>query len=426
MQLEKRWLVVGLLFLGGCISYLDRAALSIAAPLIAKDLKLDPSQLGIVFSAFFIGYAPLCFVGGYLSDRLGPKRVLVGAMLFWSLFCGLTATATSVVGLITLRVLFGMGEGPFVANINKLVSNWFARKQQASAIAIANSGMPLGAALAGPVVGFLAVQTGWHIAFVSISILGLLWVSLWAMFASDRPPVGSDGEQDMKAGDKVTDKAPAQKPLSYYLLRPSTIVTAYAFFGYAYVQFFFLTWFPSYLTTAHGLSIKSMSVATVFPWIGNITGLLLGGVLSDFLFRVTGRAVFARKVILVTSLALGAVCIALMATVKDATSAVVLMSCGAFFMATTYNTYFAIVLDTVEKQRVGAIGGFVHFISNLAGIVAPLLTGFLVQWSGNFHSAFLLTGSIAASGSLLVLLFVRAGVPQALVVVSAESSRASS
>lgn len=425
MRLQKRWVVVFLLFIGGCISYLDRAALSIAAPLIAKDLKLDPSHLGIVFSAFFIGYAPLCFIGGYLSDRLGPKRVLVGAMLFWSLFCGLTATATSVVSLIVLRILFGMGEGPFVANINKLVSNWFPRKQHSSAIALANAGMPSGAAIAGPIVGFLAIQAGWQFAFVSIAVLGVLWVGLWATFASDRPSNAPDGEREVKAANaSVAGDTPPQKPLSYYLLRPSTIVTAYAFFGYAYVQFFFLTWFPTYLTTAHGLSIKSMSVATVFPWIGNITGLLLGGFLSDFIFRITGRAIFARKVILVTSLALGAVCIALMATVKDATSAVALMSCGACFMATTYNTYFAIVLDTVEKPRVGAIGGFVHFVSNLAGIVAPLLTGFLVQWAGNFQSAFLLTGSIAASGSLLVLLFVRSGNSQALAVNAAKSSRA--
>ncbi|MEM5316448.1 MFS transporter [Paraburkholderia sp. JHI869] len=424
MQVRKHWIVVSLLCLGGAISYLDRAALSIAAPLIAKDLKLDPSHLGIVLSSFFIGYAPLCFVGGYLSDRIGPKRVLIGAMLFWSLFCGLTATATSLVALVTIRIFFGMGEGPFVANINKLVSNWFERKQQATAIAISNAGMPLGAALAGPVVGFLAVREGWHFAFISIAILGVLWVLLWAAFAADRPSRSGEQSEENSRRSGTVESPIAQKSLAYYLLKPSTITTAYAFFGYAYVQFFFLTWFPSYLTTAHGLSIKSMAVATVFPWVGNIVGLIIGGLVSDLLFRLTGRAIFSRKLILTTCLAAGAICIALMATVKDATSAVVLMSLGAFFMAATYNTYFAIVLDTVEKARVGAIGGFVHFVSNLAGIVAPLLTGYLVQWSGDFRSAFMLTGLIAASGALLVLVFVRAPRVQRGVVDSTQSSNA--
>ncbi|WP_321792551.1 MFS transporter [Burkholderia pyrrocinia] len=410
MEGRKRWLLVLLLFVGGSISYLDRAALSIAAPLIARDLHLDAAGLGIIFSSFFIGYAPLCFVGGYLADRVGPKKVLIASMLIWSLFCGLTATASSLLALVALRIVFGMGEGPFVANINKVVSNWFSRRQQATAIAIANAGMPLGAALAGPVVGFLAVSAGWQKSFVVIAAFGVVWVLVWAYFAQDKPGESAVARDEHAVIDVDSDVSPEMSatPLSHYLLLPSTLATAFAFFGYAYVQFFFLTWFPSYLTMAHGLPIKTMAVATVIPWIGNVSGLIIGGVVSDALFRRTGRAVWARKMVLTTSLSMGAICVALTGTVSGAAGAVALMSAGAFFMATTYNTYFAIVLDTVEKHRVGAIGGFVHFISNLAGIVAPLLTGFLVKWSGNFHAAFMLPGAVAIAGALLVAIFVRA------------------
>lgn len=411
METRSRWTLIWLLFVGGAISYLDRAALSITAPLITKELHLDPAQLGIVFSSFFVGYALFCFVGGYAADRIGPKLVLTVSMLVWSVFCGLTAATVGIASLLVVRVIFGMGEGPFCANINKLISNWFPRAQQASAIGIANSGQSLGAALAGPIVGFIAVSAGWRMSFVIIASVGVLWVISWMMMAKDKPEVAPDEP----AADAVAVQpasaarvAAPVSPLREYLLRPAILATAFAFFGYAYILYFFLSWFPSYLTMAHHLSIQKMAVVSVIPWAVGATGLIAGGVVCDYLFRRTGRAIFARKVVLIASLGAGAVCIAITGTVTDLTSAVTLMAVGVFFMYASYNTYFAIVLDTVEKERVGAIGGFIHFIANLAGIVAPALTGFLVQWSGNFRSAFLLTGIIAALGAILVAVCVRA------------------
>ena len=160
---SQRWFVVALLFLAGVINYLDRAALSIAAPLIQKDLNFSHAQMGIVFSSFFIGYALFNFVGGVLSDKVGAKRVFGTAMGVWSVFCGATALASGIGSLIVLRVLFGMGEGPFSSSNSKMVNNWFPRKEVASAIGVISSGTPLGGALAGPVVGFMAVQFGWQI-----------------------------------------------------------------------------------------------------------------------------------------------------------------------------------------------------------------------------------------------------------------------
>ncbi len=411
MVARPRWILVSLLFVGGMISYLDRAALSITAPLISRDLNLDPAQLGIVFSSFFIGYALFCFVGGYASDRFGPKRVLTVSMLVWSLFCGLTAGVVGIVSLMVVRVIFGMGEGPYCANINKLVSSWFARKDQATAIGVANSGQSLGAAVAGPIVGFIAVSAGWRTSFVVIAVAGVLWVVAWMLWAKDAPDVapesGLDARQE-RAETQRRDEAGSTGALGAYLMRPAILATAFAFFGYAYILYFFLSWFPTYLTMAHHLSIQKMSIVSVIPWLVGAIGLIAGGIVCDWIYKKTGRAIFARKLVLIVSLTAGAICIALTSAVTDLTSAVTLMAIAVFFMYASFNTYFAIILDTVEKQRVGAVGGFVHLIANLAGIVAPTATGFLVKWSGNFTSAFLLTGAIAALGALAVLIFVRA------------------
>ncbi len=182
-----RGLVVLLLFLGGGVSYLDRAALSVAAPLVGRDLGLTPGELGLVFSVFFVGYAPFCFIGGWASDRFGAKRVMSVAMLGWSVTCGLTAAAFTLPAMLVIRALFGMGEGPFCSPASKVVSNWFPRREQASAVGLANAGEPLGAALAGPVVGLIATQFGWRVSFIVIAAIGLIWVACWAALTTERP-----------------------------------------------------------------------------------------------------------------------------------------------------------------------------------------------------------------------------------------------
>ncbi|MBV9758331.1 MAG: MFS transporter, partial [Alphaproteobacteria bacterium] len=394
MLARGRWLVGGLMFLGGMINYLDRSALSVAAPFVAKDLHLDPARLGIVFSSFFWGYALFCFVGGWASDRFGPKRVYATAMLVWSLFCGLTAAAFSLVSLLVIRVCFGMGEGPIGSTANKMIRNWFPRESQASAISIANAGTPLGGAVSGPIVGFLALAAGWRVSFVAIALIGIAWAIAWMLLVRDHP----EQPAERAPAAPATPAAP-ELPLAPLLLRPAVLATGFAFFGYSCILYFFLTWFPSYLLMAKHLSVKSMSLATVIPWMVGFVGLASGGFLSDFLYRLTGNAVFARKLVLVSCLLAAAIGVACAGMVASVPGAVALMAVSIFFMYLTGNTYFALVLDTVESPRVGGVSGFVHFIANCGGIVAPLVTGFIVQETGSFFSAFLLTGAIAVLGA---------------------------
>lgn len=419
MYARLRWFIILLLFIGGGISYLDRAALSIAAPMIAHDLSLDPARLGIVFSSFFFGYALFCFVGGYASDKIGPKNVFSIAMTVWSVFCGLTAVATGLVSLLVIRVIFGMGEGPFSSTASKLVSNWFPRHEQASAVGLANAGQPLGAAMAGPVVGFIAVAAGWRISFVVIAVVGLIWTVAWLICATDRPSQHRwlDATDKQAAAQVVPDPAAATEaalPLGAYLRRPAILATAFAFFGYAYILYFFLSWFPTYLATVQHLSIQRMGFVNAIPWLIGFIGLGSGGFVADAIYRRTGNALFARKLILVGSLAIAAVCVALAGIVTSIVSVVALMAVSVFFMYLTGNTYFAIILDTVPPARVGGVGGFVHLIANLAGIVAPSATGFLIEGTGSFSSAFVLTGAIAICGAVSVAVLVRQDRPEKL------------
>jgi MFS transporter, ACS family, hexuronate transporter len=402
---RSRWVPISFLFAGGMINYMDRSALSVAAPLVMKDLRLDAAQLGIIFSSFFAGYALFTFIGGYASDLFGPKRVFALSMSAWSIFCGLTAAAVGFSSLLVVRVLFGCGEGPFSAAANKMVNNWFPPRDIATAIGIANAGTPIGGALAGAVAGWLAVRYGWRTSFVVLAAIGLLWTLCWALVVTDRPAV-QQGQRDLE-GLKKAGQRESQRPLSSYLRQPTVIATGASFFSYAYVLYFFLSWFPSYLTMSRHLDISRMSLLNAIPWILGTFGLLLSGLVCDLAFLICSDLLTARKLVLVVCLVLAAICVSLTGLVSSLSWAVALMAVTIFCIYLTGAMYWAIIQDVVRAEHVGAVGGFVHLIANCAGIVGPAVTGFIVQATGAFTSAFLLAGSVALLGALAVAVFVR-------------------
>jgi MFS transporter, ACS family, hexuronate transporter len=414
---SQRWFVVGLLFLAGVINYLDRAALSIAAPLIQKDLDFSHAQMGIVFSSFFIGYALFNFVGGVLSDKIGAKKVFGASMGIWSIFCGATALASSLVSLIVLRVLFGMGEGPFSSSNSKMVNNWFPRREVASAIGVISSGTPLGGALAGPVVGYMAIRFGWRWAFVAIMVLGLLWLVVWTLTTTEQPQQDKRvkpeelalivaGQQQASSMEHAPDGE--KVGLKFYLKQPIILATAFAFFAYNYVLFFFLSWFPTYLTEAHHMSLHDMSIATVIPWVLGSIGLAAGGFITDMILRVTGKPLLARRIVLSVCLGVAAVCVGFAGRVESMEGAVALMSVSIFFLYVTGAVYWAVIQDTVRRENVGGVGGFVHLLANLAGVIGPAVTGFIVQAThGAYGSAFVLAGAVAVLGALCSLIWIR-------------------
>ena len=168
---QGRSLVLVMLFLAGVINYLDRSALSVAAPFIQKDFGLNAGEMGLIFSSFFVGYAAFNFVGGWAADRYGAKTTLLVAMVLWSLFSGLTVLALGFASLFLIRVLFGMGEGPLSVTTSKMVNTWYAPDKRARVLGVSMAGTPLGGAISGPVVGIIAVTYGWKESFIVIMII---------------------------------------------------------------------------------------------------------------------------------------------------------------------------------------------------------------------------------------------------------------
>lgn len=406
--------IVLMLFMAGVINYLDRAALGIVAPMITKEFHLGAAQMGIVFSVFSIGYAIFNFVGGYLSDKMGPFKVLLVSMIFWSLACGATALTWSFVSLLIVRTLFGIGEGPIGSSINKTINNWVPKKERAKSIALSNCGQPLGGAVASPIIGFIAIAYGWRVSFIAVVFIGLIWTMFWAKFAKSHPrqhsKVSKRELEEIEAGveeDVPVVSTSEKKPLSYYLRQPVILFTAFGLFAYNYVLFFFLTWFPSYLTTAKHLSIKQMSIATIIPWVIACVGQVVGGVITDYIYKKTNNATFSRKFMIISGMMCAAIMIVVTGFVSSAVGAVISMTIAIWFLYLSGAAYWAFMQDISPKENVGGVSGFIHGIGNISGIVAPTVTGYIVQTSGSFTSAFVLAGSLAIIASIVLGLFAK-------------------
>lgn len=406
--------IIFLLFIAGIVNYLDRAAFSVAMPYIKDHLHLSPTEVGVMLSSFFFGYALFNFIGGHLSDIYGPKKVFAIAMVSWSLFCGLTGLAFGYTMLFMVRLLFGMSEGPISTTINKAITQWVPLSRRSRAVGIANAGNPLGGAIAGPIVGFIAVMWNWRISFIILMSLGFIWTFFWLRSFTDRPhdnPHVSAAEiAEYDEGQKAAPAAHAGRqklPLRFYLGQPIVLFTGLAFFAINYILYFFLTWFPSYLSMAKGLDIKEISIASAIPWLLGSIGIAIGGAASDWVFRKTNNLLFSRKLMLAGGLVLSSICISLAGSVSSVSGAVIMMSLGIFFMYLAAAAPWSLISEHIAADKVGGVGGFVHLLANTSGMIAPILTGVIVQYTGSFIAAFILAGLVGVIGAVGVVVFVR-------------------
>lgn len=406
---KYRGVILSLLALSMVINYMDRAALSIAMPFMSHDFHLSATEKGAIFSSFFVGYSLFNFVGGYLSDRIGPKRVFVWSMTSWSIFCGMTALTGGFWSLLTLRVLFGAGEGPISTSANKVVNSWFPLRERARAIGINQAGGPLGGALAGPVVGYLALQFGWRVAFIAIAVTGICWMFAWRRLATDTPQTHARVTQIELRDITGNSTSQPKKPMALVevLRRPAVYIMALSLFCCSYSQFFFLTWFPTYLIDARGMSLSEMSVFSSIPWLAGAVGYVSSGVLIDWIYSRTGRRAFSRKVVLATCLVGAALCMVTTVQVQSAVGAIFSMSAGVSLLMLASPAYWALIQDVVPDSAVGSASGVMHGLGNTSGIVGPVITGMLIQVTGGYTSAFVLASSLATAGAILVIIGIK-------------------
>jgi MFS transporter, ACS family, hexuronate transporter len=412
-----RWAVLTMDFLVLGLNYADRAAIGVAAPVIMAEYGFSKSTWGWISAIFFVGYAPFCFVGGYTSDRWGPRKVMGVAAVWWSLFTALTAAGFSFVSFMIIRFLFGFGEGPQASVTAKTMSNWFPQRRLGTALGLSQASTPLGGAVGTPVVVALmqAFHGNWRAPFIILGVIGALFAAGWWAVVRDRPSqcrwvspaeiaeVAADSGNAPAVPGREGAAADDGSGLATYLRHPLVITTALAYFGYAWVLYAFLNWFPDFLVKAHGLDLHKLAFTGAIPWLCGFVGLALGGVFTDALGRRVGLF-RARKWTVVAGLLVVAVAFAPIGVVRSTFSAVTLMAVVVFVLYVVGAQFFAVIGPVIPRPRFGAVAGFVSFVANIAGILSPVVIGYM-SWG----LAFAVSAVVAALPALALATFGRPG-----------------
>lgn len=396
--------------------FIDRVNISIAAKYIMPEYGLSEVQMGWIFSAFVFGYAVLQIPGGTLGDRFGPRRILAGAIFWWSLFTAVTALAgdwflTSWFGVIgsfiIVRALIGVGEAAGPPNYNRVVANWMTSGERGLALGITTSGSALGAALTPPLIVWIMVTLGWRAAFYIAGAVGIVVALLCYWFIRDRPEEHSwvneaelsylNQESGLELKQRV---APVRTPWRMLLKRTDLwcLTASYATLGY--IGYIYFSWFYLYLVNVRGFSLVSGGWFSTAPFLISAAVAPLGGWLSDALSRRFGKRLGRCGIGFVCPL-LGAGLIYSGAATADPYLSVVCLSLGEGALFLSVAAYWATTID-LAKPYAGAVSGLMNMGGNLAGTLSPTLTPYLAQTFG-WNSALYVAAALAFLGAFFWL-----------------------
>ena len=387
-----RWVpILALVAVGTMINYLDRTVLGIAAPFLTKDLALSAAQMGMVFSAFSWSYAALQIPGGIFLDRFGTRLTYFIAVVFWSVFTGMMGVVRSLNALILTRIGVGVFEAPCFPANSRILATWFPQHERARANGIYSFGQYVGLGFLSVPLFWVTQRFGWRGLFFLVGALGVAFGLLW--WALYRNPGESDtvsrAELDYieagGGGEYRGEPLRFKRSHIWALLRHRQVVGAsLGQFGGNSTQVFFVTWFPTYLVTARGMTFIQAGLMTSLPYIGASIGVLAGGLLSDTLLKRTGSANLARKLPIVGGMLLASTIVLANFVPAENNAIVILIMSIAFFGQGMTNLGWTVVSDIAPKKLIGLTSGIFNFSANLAGIITPLVIGYAFQWTGSF------------------------------------------
>lgn len=404
MLTNTRWKIGILMFLGIVINYMDRVNISHAIILIAKEMHLSSIEQGIVLSLFSWGYVLFMPVGGWLVDKYGPRIMNAIACLAWSGFTILGAISGGYTTFLISRLLLGAGEAPIFPGNARVVKTWFPIQERGRATALFDVGSYVGAALVAPLIIYMMLRIGWRSSFIIFGIVGGLWSIAWYLYYREpekHPGVSSEEIAYIEKGENIENKD-AKHNLSFWSLLKYRKIwgMALGFFCYNYIKNFFLTWFPSYLIAEKGFSFIKVGVVALIPPMCAIIAELLVGHLTDKLIERGVNVTIARKAPLCIGMLLSSVII-LAAFTQSSLWTVVFLSLAYAAVISASTGIWAIPGDIApSKNEVGRIGAIQNTFSNIAGIVAPIITGALFGITKSFVLPLVISGILAIIGAL--------------------------
>jgi sugar phosphate permease len=405
-----RWLITSLIFFITLINFVDRSAISFVIEPLKKEFHFTDTQFGMILSAFGMGYMLLTALGGWLVDKFGPRIMWPLAAITWSVCVGFLGFAAGFWSFITMRFLLGITEGPHFPAMTRSISTWLPPKERARALSLGLVAIPLSSVIGAPITSYLVADFGWRTMFFSISAIGILWGVVWYFLFRDNPKDSafvSEEELDLiNTAEKRTAQNTNQKVnWRFILTHPALIANNIAYFAFGYMLFFATLWLPGYFLSQHGMNLKSVGWYLTIPWLAGAVFLKMGGIISDWLYQKTGQSRLARAHLIWISQLLAAiffVCLSFTTTLKFS---LLFLSLGIGFGMMPQSAFFSINID-VAKEMAGSAQGITSSCLSVAGIIAPLATGWLVDLTGTYSTAFLLLAGLTCIAVVTVILFL--------------------
>lgn len=399
-----RWRIGGLLGAGVLVNYFDRISVSAAAPQLEHTFSLTPVQTGVLFSAFFWSYALLQIPSGLVLDRLGVTRVGRWSALLWSAASAITACASGFAGILLARVLLGIAEAPSFPASSKATGYWFPRDERALSTSLYDVGAKFSNVIGVPLVALAVVRLGWRWGFGVVAALSFAYfvVFYWMYRDPSQHPRLTRAEREYLATHGAAAEGlptgTTAGMLGYLLGRRKVWGLSIGFAAYGYCFYLFLTWLPDYLVRTLHRSILSSSGFAAIPWAcASLSDVLVGGWLIDFLIRRGHDETRVRKSVLVTCMCVGLAVLGA-ATTGDPLVALVWISIGLTGLSAAAPIAWSLPSLIAPKAGVGAVGGIMNFANNMMGVVAPIVTGYVLAATRSFTAAFLVAGLVLLAG----------------------------
>jgi len=368
------------------LSYLDRACISQAAPMIARDLHFNAIQMGYIFSAFGLTYAAMEIPSGWLIDRYGPRLVLTRVVICWSFFTAATGFAWNFASMLIARLLFGAGEAGCFPGLAKTFSNLLPAEERARAEGWKASSARWGAGAAPLLVVSLYASLGWRVTFVLFGAVGFVWAGLFYFLL----------RTDRNEESAVIARRP---PWRFFLRSRSAWALCVQWFCHFYGFYFYVTWLPTYLLQARGVSLKHGAILGGLPLLTAGCGCLFAGYLLPPVARWCG-IVRARKAFAYVAYGGAALFLLLFTSIHDPNLAMIVMSLSSFVVELSAPVTWTTAMD-LGGESVGLLTGMMNTLGHLGGSIAPTIIGYLLAASGNsWDIAFYASAALYALGGL--------------------------
>ena len=408
-----RWCIIGLLFLSTVINYIDRQALSILARTIQNDLGMSDIDYATIVQAFLLAYTVTFIFAGRFTDWLGTRLSLAAFIAWWSVANMLTAFSRSTFSLGAFRFLLGVGEPGNYTAAPKAVSEWFPPKERGLAVGIYTTGATVGATIAPPVIALFATSYGWRATFVFTGLLGLMWLIpwLWLYRTPQKHSRITEKELALVEAQAAATGVTADVPTDFsnemewqrwkgLLNRRETWILLVSRVLTDPVWYFYLFWFPKYLSDARGLSLVQVGKVAWVVYLAADVGCIGGGWASGALIKRGVSTIKARKWVMTAAACLLPLS-PLIPLVPSLYLALAIASLAAFAHLSWQVTLGVLIVDTYPKRTVATVFGVIAAGSGLGGLISTGIVGRLVT-DYSYVPVFALMGILHPLALLLI------------------------